>query len=93
MSQKKPFAYSCQPPGIKKCFIKGEALRRLRSDSSHAQTTFEKNIKNCEKRLPCPYFEKVPLWIKIRRRETALQQSNKSARKNHYLLVHDTGFT
>ena len=27
----KPFTYSWQPPGVKKCFIKGEALMRLRS--------------------------------------------------------------
>ena len=27
MSQQKPFRYSCHPPGVKKCFIKGEALR------------------------------------------------------------------
>ena len=32
--------YSCLPPGVKKCFIQGEALGRLRTDSS--QTTFEK---------------------------------------------------
>ena len=42
MRKKKLFIfYSCQPPGVKKCFIKGEALRRLRTASSHAQTTFE----------------------------------------------------
>ena len=26
----KPFTYSWQPPGVKECFIKGEALMRLR---------------------------------------------------------------
>ena len=41
MRQQKPF--SCQPSGVKKFFIKGEELRRLRTDSS--QTTCEKNIK------------------------------------------------
>ena len=43
MSQQKPSTYSRQPPGVKKCFIKGEALGRLRTDSS--QTTFEKTSK------------------------------------------------
>ena len=57
---------------MKKCFIKGEAFRRLRTDSP--QTTSEENIKKIRKspdwkRLPCPYCEKVPLWVKIRRQE------------------------
>ena len=34
------------------------------------------------KKLPCPYCEKVPLWVKTCRQETALQKSNKSALKN-----------
>ena len=41
--------YSCQLPGVKKGFIKGEALRPLRTNSS--QTNFEENIKNFENRL------------------------------------------
>ena len=49
ISQQKPFTHSCQPPGVEKCFIKGEALRRLRTNSS--QTTFEENTKNFENRL------------------------------------------
>ena len=48
MSQQKPLTYSCQPPGLKKCFIKGQALRHLRTDSS--QTTSEENIKKFENR-------------------------------------------
>ena len=47
MSEQKPFTYSCQPPGVIKCFIKGDALRRLRTDSS--QTPFEENIKKFSK--------------------------------------------
>ena len=33
---------SCHPPGVKKGFIKGEALRRLRTNSS--RFNFEENI-------------------------------------------------
>ena len=35
--------YSCHPPGVTKGFVKGEALRRLRTNSS--KTTFEANHK------------------------------------------------
>ena len=34
--------YSCHPPGVRKGFINGEALRLLRTNSS--KTTFEANI-------------------------------------------------
>ena len=43
MSQQKTFTYSCQTPGVKKWFIKEEALRLLRTDSS--QTSFKENSK------------------------------------------------
>ena len=84
MSQQKPFTYSRQPPGVKKCFIKGEALGRLRTDSS--QTTFEKTSKNWENRLierdyPVPIVIKYLSELKFADRKTFLQQSNKSARK------------
>ncbi|CAH3174136.1 unnamed protein product, partial [Porites lobata] len=36
--------YSCHPPGVTKSFIKGEALRLLRTNSS--QFTFEENMSN-----------------------------------------------
>ena len=41
--------YSCHPPGVTKDFIKGEALRLLRTNSS--QFTFEENMRNIKKRL------------------------------------------
>ena len=41
--------YSCHPPGVTKGFLKGEALRLLRTNSSHL--TFEENTKNFERRL------------------------------------------
>ena len=40
---------SCHPPGVKKGFIKGEALRLLRTNSS--EKTFEENITNFKRRL------------------------------------------
>ena len=66
--------YSCHPPGVRKGFVKGEALGLLRTYSS--QTTFEKNIQKFRKspdrkRLPCRYCEKVPLWSKVRRQENS----------------------
>ena len=41
--------YSCHPPGVKKGFIKGEALRLLRTNFS--QITFERNSRNFQNRL------------------------------------------
>ena len=84
MSQQKPLTYSCQPPGVKKCFIKGQALRHLRTDSS--QTTSEENIKNFENRqiergYSVPIVRKYLSELKFADKKTALQKSNKSARK------------
>ena len=42
---------SCHAPGVKKGFIKGEALRLLRTNSS--KTSFEEKIKNFRSNLPC----------------------------------------
>ena len=39
---------SCHPPNVKKGFVKGEALRILRKNSS--ETTFEKNNSNSLKK-------------------------------------------
>ena len=41
--------YSCHPPGVTKGFIKGEALRLLRTNSS--QFTFEENMSNFKTRV------------------------------------------
>ena len=40
---------SCHPPGVKKGFVKGEALRLLHTNSS--KTTFEENIYKFKSRL------------------------------------------
>ena len=54
--------------------------------SSHAQTTFEETIKDFETRqvkrgYPVPIARKYLSELKLADRKTALQQSNKSARK------------
>ena len=41
--------YSCHPPGVTKGFIKGEALRLLRTNSS--EITFEENMRDFSTRL------------------------------------------
>ena len=66
--------YSCHPPGVKKGFIKGEALRLLRTNSS--QITFERDIRNFYNRLLERGYE-----VKFADRKTALQQRNKSESK------------
>ena len=76
--------YSCHPPGVKKGFIKGEALRLLRTNSS--QITFERNIRNFHNRLlergyPAAILRKYLSEVKFANRKTALQQRNKSACK------------
>ena len=93
MSKQKPLTYSCQQPGLKKCFIKGQALRHLRTDSS--QTTSEENVKKFENRQiergsSVPIVRKYLSELKFADKKTALQKSNKSARKNYYLLLHNT---
>ena len=40
---------SCHPPGVKKCFIKGEALRLLRTNSP--RKIFGEQIQNLKSRL------------------------------------------
>ena len=76
--------YSCHPPGVKKGFIKGEALRLLRTNFS--QITFERNSRNFHNRLlergyPAAILRKYLSEVKFADRKTALQQRNKSARK------------
>ena len=41
--------YSCHPTGVTKGFIKGEALRLLRTNS--CEITFEENVRNVSTRL------------------------------------------
>ena len=68
---------SSRPPGVKKGFVKGEALRLLRTNSS--RTTFEDNIYKLKSRLhargyPKCLIETLPLDIKFTERNSALKQ-------------------
>ena len=76
--------YSCHPPGVTKGFIKGEALRLLRKNSS--RISFEENMSNFKTRLqnrgyPTRIVEKHLSEIKFSDREMSLAQKNKTARK------------
>ena len=76
--------YSCHPPGVTKGFIKGEALRLLRTNS--AKLSFEENISNFKTRLqnrgyPARIVEQHLSEIKFSDRERSLAQKNKTARK------------
>ena len=75
---------SCHPVGIKKGFIKGEALRLLRTNSS--QQIFEENICNFKLRLmsrgyPGNFIQKVLDEISFSDRKLALQTKDKTKRK------------
>ena len=61
---------SCHPPNVKKGFVKGEALRILRKNSS--ETTFEENNSNLKKtldgeRLPTNFERKPTIRNKFHR--------------------------
>ena len=72
--------HSCHPPGVTKGFIKGEALRLLRTNSS--QTTFEENIRNFATRLESRGYPTATLSeVKFSERKTSLTNRNKTAQK------------
>ena len=76
--------YSCHPLGVTKGFIKGEALRFLRTNSS--EITFEENMKNFSTRLknrdyPATTVEKHLSEVNFSDRKKALEQKNENARK------------
>ena len=76
--------YLCHPPGITKRFIKGEALRLLRTNSS--QITFEENMSNFKTRLqnrgyPARIVAKHLPEIKFSDREMSLAQKDKTAQR------------
>ena len=76
--------YSCHPPGVTKRFIKGEALRLLRTNSS--RISFDENMSNFKTRLqnrgyPARIVEKHLSEIKFSDREMSLAQKHKTARK------------
>ena len=76
---------SCHPPGVKKGFIKSEALRLLRTNSS--EKMFEEKITNFKRRLRMRgYRNKVTdkhlSEVKHHERMSALQKQNKNAQEN-----------
>ena len=75
---------SCHPLGVTKGFIRGEALRLLRTNSS--QLTFEENIRNFAIRLKnrgylAAAVQKHISEVKFSERKTSLKNKNKTAQK------------
>ena len=75
---------SCHPPGVRKGFIKGEALRLLRTNSS--EETFEENIKQFKRKLrargyPDNLSEKILSEVKFSERPSALQNKQKTHKR------------
>ena len=75
---------SCHAPGVGKSFIKGEALRLLRTNSS--EHTFKDNIENFRLRLfkrgyPVNLVNNVLAEIQFKERESSLKNQNKGQKK------------
>ena len=75
---------SCHPPSVKIGFVKGEALRILRTNSSKA--TFEENISKFKKRLlargyPNNLIEKILSETKFTGRVSALKQDKQTQKE------------
>ena len=90
--------YSCHPPGVKKGFIKGEALRLLRTYSS--QTTRRKISKKFGKRLiergyPAAIVRKYLSEVKFADRKQPLTTETNPPvkKKNYYLSLHKVNTT
>ena len=74
---------SCNPHGVRKGLIKGEAIRLLRTNSS-AKSFYENNFK---KRLRARGYshnliEKITSEVKFTERKSALQKNNEVRKKN-----------
>ena len=75
---------SCHPPGVKKGFIKGEALRLLRTNSS--RFNFEENIANFKRNLiergyPERLIQETLSEVKYENRNAALTQKPKENKR------------
>ena len=80
---RKPHCTSSHPPGVKNDFIKGEALRLLRTNSS--ETAFNENITNFISRLTArgyPYIYKMIQTtlseVRFAGRQSAKKKKNES---------------
>ena len=76
--------YSCHPPDVKKGFIKGEAVRLLRTNSSHS--TFNKNMQSFKTRqknggYSNEFLEKHLLEVNFKDRKRFLENKDNSAKK------------
>ena len=84
---------SSHPPGVKKCFVKGEALRLLRTNSS--RTNFEEQIENFITRLQTGGYQGTQINNKLAEvnfdnRCAALKQKAKTRNKILHLLPSGT---
>ena len=75
---------SCHPPGVKRGFIKGEALRLLRTNSS--KTLFEEMIKNFKKQLQErgyteSFIQNTLSEVNFEDRKLALQQKRRENKR------------
>ena len=75
---------SCHPAGVKKGFVKEEALRLLKTNSS--KVMFEENIKNFRTRLtsrgyPNNLVDKIISEVKFEERNNALTQTQKAHKR------------
>ena len=75
---------SCHPPGVKRGFIKGEALRLLRTNSS--KKIFEEQIKNLKSRLrergyPENLVQRTLSEVQFENRKLALLQKQKENKR------------
>ena len=76
--------YSCHPPGVKKGFIKGEASRFLRTNSSVVM--FNNNMQSFKTRLknrgyPNKFSEKFLSEVNFTDRERSLENKDNSIKK------------
>ena len=77
--------FTCShPPSVKRGFIKGEALRLLRANSS--KTTFEDSISNFKSRLAARRYDEKMIHttlseVHFKNRQSALQQKQKSKKQ------------
>ena len=82
---------SCHPPGVKRGFIKGEAIRLLRTNSS--EKNFEEAMCNFKTRLeahgyPKSLIEKTTSKVSFAGRQSALKKQTKQTKGNSRNNVH-----
>ena len=77
---------SCHPPGVIKGFIKGEAMRLLRTNSS--KTSFEECLVKFKRRLQARRYPKTPVerslsGVTFASRQSALAQKRKTITRGY----------